>query len=262
MSLSLIPSFLGTWSNTTQYAVRVLSGVSPISYLSPTVDYSGNLYIANFNGGLNPPVGAVPGVSSLWTLFSTAGGGGGVTSFNTRTGVVTAQTGDYTVSQVTGAAPLAGPIFTGFPLAPTPLPIDNNNIIATTAAILAKTLDGFIAAPGLVTSADSILTALQKIVGNTPSAYTVVHDTVDHQFLASEIKVIMDADAKVGTLPPAASVIVGVDYSLKMGVGANTGTLAVPIGEDLNGTLNGTFAIVGVYNSASAFSDGTAWFTN
>jgi hypothetical protein len=44
------------------------------------VVYSGDVYIANYNGGLNPPIGAVPGVSSLWTLFADAGGsGGGIT---------------------------------------------------------------------------------------------------------------------------------------------------------------------------------------
>jgi hypothetical protein len=36
-----------------------------------------------------------------------------VTSFNTRTGAVVSQNGDYGVSQVTGAAPLASPTFTG-----------------------------------------------------------------------------------------------------------------------------------------------------
>jgi hypothetical protein len=38
---------------------------------------------------------------------------GYVTSFNGRTGAVTAQSGDYVVGQVTGAAPLASPTFTG-----------------------------------------------------------------------------------------------------------------------------------------------------
>ena len=36
-----------------------------------------------------------------------------------RTGTVTAQSGDYTVSEVTGAAPLASPALTGTPTAPT-----------------------------------------------------------------------------------------------------------------------------------------------
>jgi hypothetical protein len=41
------------------------------------------------------------------------GTGSGVTSFAGRTGVVVGSTGDYIVSQITGAAPLASPTFTG-----------------------------------------------------------------------------------------------------------------------------------------------------
>ena len=41
------------------------------------------------------------------------GGGGGVNSVFTRVGNVVAQSGDYTVAQVTGAAPTASPTFTG-----------------------------------------------------------------------------------------------------------------------------------------------------
>ena len=39
------------------------------------------------------------------------GGGGGVSSFNTRTGAVTPASGDYTVSQVTGAGAYTGDVF-------------------------------------------------------------------------------------------------------------------------------------------------------
>jgi hypothetical protein len=42
-----------------------------------------------------------------------------VTSVFGRTGAITAQTGDYTVSQITGAAPLASPTFTGTVTLPT-----------------------------------------------------------------------------------------------------------------------------------------------
>jgi hypothetical protein len=42
-----------------------------------------------------------------------AGGGGAVSSVFGRTGAVVATSGDYTVDQVTGAAPLASPTFTG-----------------------------------------------------------------------------------------------------------------------------------------------------
>jgi len=44
---------------------------------------------------------------------SGGGGGGAVSSVFGRTGAVTAASGDYSVSQVTGAAPLASPTFTG-----------------------------------------------------------------------------------------------------------------------------------------------------
>ena len=43
----------------------------------------------------------------------TGGGGGNVNSVFGRTGTVLAQSGDYSVSQVTGAAPIASPSFTG-----------------------------------------------------------------------------------------------------------------------------------------------------
>lgn len=58
-----------------------------------------------------------------------------VTSVFGRTGAVVATTGDYSVGQVTGAAPLASPTFTGDPKAPTPSPGDNDTSIATTAFV-------------------------------------------------------------------------------------------------------------------------------
>jgi hypothetical protein len=58
-----------------------------------------------------------------------------VTSVFTRTGAVTAQSGDYTVSEVTGAAPLASPALTGVPTAPTAAAATNTTQIATTAFV-------------------------------------------------------------------------------------------------------------------------------
>lgn len=60
------------------------------------------------------------------------GSGGAVSSVFTRTGAVTAQTGDYTVAQVTGAAPLASPALTGTPTAPTQTFLNNSTSLATT----------------------------------------------------------------------------------------------------------------------------------
>jgi hypothetical protein len=48
---------------------------------------------------------------------------------------VVAQTGDYTVAQITGAAPLASPTFTGVPAAPTPSAGTNTTQLATTAFV-------------------------------------------------------------------------------------------------------------------------------
>jgi len=64
--------------------------------------------------------------------------GSGVTSFKTRTGAVVPASGDYTVAQVTGAAPLASPTFTGVPAAPTAATSTNTTQLATTAFVNAE----------------------------------------------------------------------------------------------------------------------------
>jgi hypothetical protein len=58
--------------------------------------------------------------------------GANVASVYGRVGVVTASSGDYSVAQVTGAAPLASPTFTGVPAAPTAAPLTSTTQIATT----------------------------------------------------------------------------------------------------------------------------------
>lgn len=57
--------------------------------------------------------GQVVGFDAQGNAVPQAAPSGGVTSFKGRTGVVTPQSGDYSVSQVTGAAPTASPVFTG-----------------------------------------------------------------------------------------------------------------------------------------------------
>jgi len=64
-----------------------------------------------------------------------AAGGGAVSSVFGRTAAVTAQTGDYSVAQVTGAAPIDSPTFTTTAAAPTPATGDNSTKIATTAFV-------------------------------------------------------------------------------------------------------------------------------
>lgn len=74
---------------------------------------------------------------STWTSLPYANptATGTVTSVFGRTGTVTAVSGDYTVSQVSGAAPLASPALTGTPTAPTATAGTNTTQIATTAFV-------------------------------------------------------------------------------------------------------------------------------
>ena len=62
-------------------------------------------------------------------------GSGLVVSVFGRTGAVEAASGDYTVAQITGAAPLASPALTGTPTAPTPATADSSTLLATTAFV-------------------------------------------------------------------------------------------------------------------------------
>lgn len=61
--------------------------------------------------------------------------GGVVSSVFGRTGAVVKASGDYAVADVTGAAPLASPTFTGDPTGPTRTYGDNDTSLATTAFV-------------------------------------------------------------------------------------------------------------------------------
>jgi 6-phosphogluconolactonase (cycloisomerase 2 family) len=73
--------------------------------------------------------------TTAFVATAIAGSGAGVSSFAARTGAVIPSSGDYSVAQVTGAAPLASPTFTGTPAAPTQTQGDNSTKLATTAYV-------------------------------------------------------------------------------------------------------------------------------
>jgi hypothetical protein len=77
---------------------------------------------------------------TAWTSLSyfSGGGSGSISSVFGRTGTVVATSGDYTVSQVTGAAPSASPTFTGTPAGPTATPGTSTTQLATTAFVIAN----------------------------------------------------------------------------------------------------------------------------
>lgn len=78
------------------------------------------------------------GSPGTWTQISGGGGGGAVSSVFTRTGAVTATSGDYTVSQVTGAAPLASPALSGTPTVPTAALGTSTTQAASTAFVIGQ----------------------------------------------------------------------------------------------------------------------------
>jgi hypothetical protein len=102
-----------------------------------------------------------------------SGGGGGASNVSSvfgRIGDVVATSGDYTVAQVTGAAPLASPTFTGVPAGPTAGPGTNSTQLATTAFVIANAPPGvqsFNARTGTVVPVAGDYTATQ--VTNTPA---------------------------------------------------------------------------------------------
>jgi len=77
---------------------------------------------------------------------------GGVTSVFGRTGAVTAQSGDYTTTQVT----------------------EGTNLYFTNARGIAATLTSYASTTGTITSADSILTAIQKLNGNVGTKQDII----------------------------------------------------------------------------------------
>ena len=98
---------------------RTIGITGDLTYTSPSFDGTSNVTAAGTLATVNANVGSFTSanitVNAKGLITAAANGAGGVTSVFSRTGAVTATSGDYTVSQVTGAAPLASPALTGSP---------------------------------------------------------------------------------------------------------------------------------------------------
>jgi hypothetical protein len=134
-----------TWSFFLAYAdgsAQDLSTLAPVAEVTPVSAYlpeSGGTVSGPIILDGSPPL-KLPTGTSGYVLTSDSSGGitlqsasGGVASVFGRTGAVAAESGDYTVSEVTGAAPLASPVLTGSPTAPTATALTDNAQLATTA---------------------------------------------------------------------------------------------------------------------------------
>lgn len=105
------PGAITTWFSGQSYSTGNVVIQYGIAYQSLINSNTGNSPVAN---------------PSDWTTV--VGSGSSVPSVFGRSGAVTANSGDYTVSQVTGAAPLASPALTGTPTAPTQSCATNTDI--------------------------------------------------------------------------------------------------------------------------------------
>ena len=133
--------------------------------------------------GVSTAPTAVPGTNTLQlanTAFVAAlvASQGGVTSFNTRAGVVTLTLGDVTG---VGGAPNASPSFSGTPAAPTAAPGTSTTQIATTAFVGAATAN--VPAPSVTTPAMDGTAAIGALTTYAKADH--VHPTDTTRYAAS-----------------------------------------------------------------------------
>lgn len=97
---------------------RTIAITGDLTYTSPSFDGSGNVTAAGTLAAIvagGTCTNATVTIDTKGRTTNCTSGAAPVTSFNGRGGAVSPTTGDYAVAQVTGAAPLASPTFTGSP---------------------------------------------------------------------------------------------------------------------------------------------------
>lgn len=184
--------------------------------------------------------------ANTWSAVTIGGGLGftggtlsaNVTSFNTRTGGVMPVSGDYTVAQVTGAAPLASPTFTGV------VQIDAAGAVAfgTTGAGPRLVLDG------------TLLRILRNDGGDSASLEAKSGVFSGNLSLATSSVVLWGSD--LALIRPAASVLSVVNNAGGSGalvVGSPNTTTA---GLTVNGIASATAPVVVVKGGATPGSGG------
>ena len=182
-----------------------------------------------------------------WNPSGTGGGSGAVSSVFGRTGAVAATSGDYAVTQVTGAAPLVSPALSGTPTAPSASALTGSTQVATTAyadsAVAAET--------SRAEAAESLLQPL-ALTQLAVSANTTM--TSGHQLY------LINATANLTMTLPSPSTVTGIPFWLKRD--DNT-TSVVTIAPNASELIEGaSFGYLPNSLSAAVYvSDGTNWRT-
>lgn len=160
-----------------------------------------------------------------------SGGVGAVSSVFGRPGVVVATSGDYTVSQITGAAPLASPAFSGVATAPTATPGTNTTQLATTA---------FVAALGALKAdlANPTLTGSPRAPTATPNTNSTIIATTAYADAIAALKADVTSPTLLGD--PKAPTAAAADNDTSIASTAfvqreiDAKTVAVDAGADKN----------------------------
>jgi hypothetical protein len=185
--------------------------------------------------------------TDAFVIANTSSGSSPVSSVFGRTGAVTAASGDYSVSQVTGAAPIASPALTGNPTAPTQATGDNSTKIATDAFVLANSasrganstitsLTGLTVVPALsgvavATTTGSTCGTLGAVTGGLPNVAGIYAGTVVIGSTTCQIKLNFGITSSHGYLCLFSDITnAGLSFSFdQLGSGSSTTTSCTSI---------------------------------
>jgi hypothetical protein len=204
----------------------------PFGFSGYSFDASGNP-VVSINGGAYQPLQI--GLLAVLSVFG-------------RTGAVIAQAGDYNVSQVTGAAPVASPTFTGIPAGPTAVQDTNTTQFATTAFVLGQAasatplIEGT-AAAGTSTRyarADHVHPVSNPVYNHSGAIQTTPHTVIDSGTLAGgTLTVTFTGSAVYTSLSSYVCVPIDTTALNPMDVTYTSGSVVV-----FNGTGTDTFRYV------------------
>ena len=201
---------------------------------------------------------AAPGVNSTqlatcaFVQAALSAAPGGVSSFNTRTGAITLNSGDVSAA---GGALIASPTFTGTPRAPTPVTTDNSTTLATTAFVAAALasaggVNSFNGRAGAVTlTAADVFAASGAIYAQSDTApagtpQTLWFDSIGGQLYVQYVDPSTSAKSWVVANTPVAS---GITYSVSTypgtGAAGNGTTTAATFTTPANSSVNTVYKV-------------------
>lgn len=184
----------------------------------------------------------------------------GVTSFNGRGGAVTPANGDYTVSQVTGAAPLASPALTGTPSAPTATFGDSSTLLATTQFVNSQGFGLGTVGSVSLSGGGALFTAVITNPTTAPAiAITSVLTNISTQtgtYLATATDGTILGNGTFTITLPVTGIAVGQTYRIKFI--AASGTLTISSAANIDGSTS--FTITTQYIVVTVQWDGTQWW--